>query len=100
MEEGEIGSETDQDPSVQEVPAVKRAKYVGGKSVQNMKIGHAPKVETEEPYNWDLENAVRETETIFSTDLQLLMTETTNDPSLLISLVRLKPQQHEKMPED
>ena len=39
MEEGEIGSETDQDPSVLEVPAVNWAKYMGVKSVQHKKNG-------------------------------------------------------------
>ena len=66
MEEGKIGSETDQDPSVLEVPAVERAKYVGVKSVKYMKIGHALKVDTEEPNDWDLKNAVPETGKIFN----------------------------------
>ena len=48
MEEGEIDSETDQDPSVLEVP-VNWAKYVGVKGVQYIKMGHAPKVDSEEP---------------------------------------------------
>ena len=33
--------------------------------------------------NWDHENTVRETEEEFATDLQILMTETINDPKLL-----------------
>ena len=58
MEEGEIGSDTDQDPSVLEVPAINWAKYVGVKSVQYIKMGHAPRVDAEEQNNWDLGNAV------------------------------------------
>ena len=50
--------------------------------------------------NWDLEQAVRETEKNFSTDLQLLMTETTNDPNLLKTLVCLERQQHDVIPEE
>ena len=100
MEEGEIDSETDQDPSVLEVPAVNWAKYVGVKTVQYIKMGQAPKVDAEEPNDWDLGNALRETEKQFSTDLQLLMTETTNDPSLLKTLVCLERQQHENMPNE
>ena len=100
MEEGEIDSETDKDPSVLEVPALNWARYVGVKSVQYVKMGHAPKIIAEENKNWDLEQAVRETEKNFSTDLQLLMTETTNDPSLLKTLVYLKRQQHELIPEE
>ena len=100
MEEGEIGSDTDQDPSVLEVPAINWAKYVGVKSVQYIKMGHAPRVDAEEQNNWDLGNAVRETEKNFSTDLQLLMSETTNDPSLLKTLVCLERQQHDNMPEE
>ena len=100
MEEGEIDSETDQDPSVLKVPAVNWAKYVGVKSVQYIKMGHAPKVDAEEPNDWGLENAVRETEKQFSTDLQLLITETTENPSLLKSLVCLERQQHENIPDE
>ena len=46
MEEGEIGSGSEQDPSVLEVPAINWAKYVGLKSVQYIKIGHEPRVIT------------------------------------------------------
>ena len=99
MEVGEIGSETDQDQSVLEVPAINWAKYVGVKSVQYIKMGHAPKMDTEEPNNWDLGNVVRETEKYFATDLELLMTETTNDPSLLKAVVCLERQQHDNIPE-
>ena len=101
MEEGEIDSETDKDPSVLEVPAMNWARYVGVKSVQYVKKGHAPKIIAEENKNWDLEQAVRETEkNFFSTDLQLPVTETTNDPSLLKTLVCLERQQHELIPEE
>ena len=48
MEEGEIDSETDQDPSVLEVPAINWARYVGVKSVQYVKMGHAPRIAAEE----------------------------------------------------
>ena len=48
----------------------------------------------------EVEQAVRETEKNFSTDLQLLMTETTNDPSLLKTLVCLERQQHEMIPDE
>ena len=76
------------------------ARYVGVKCVQYVKMGHAPKIITEENKNWDLEQAVRETEKKFSTDLQLLMTETTNDPSLVKTLVCLERQQHELITEE
>ena len=99
MEEGLIESETDQDPSILEVPAWIWARYVGVKSVQYVKMGHAPKVAALDENNWDLEQTVRETEKNFSTDLQLLMTETTNDPTLLKTLVSLERQQHELIPE-
>ena len=48
MEEGEIGSGSEQDPSVLEVPAITWAKYVGVKSVQYIKKGHAPRVDAVE----------------------------------------------------
>ena len=97
MEEGEIDSESDQDPSILEVPAINWAKYAGVKSVQYIKMGHAPRT-TEEPNDWDFGNAVRESEKNFSTDLQLLMTETTNDPTLLKTLVCLERQQQDNIP--
>ena len=100
MEEGEIDSETDQDSSILEVPAVNWAKYVSVKSVQYIKMDHAPKVDAEEPNDWDLGNAVRETEKQFSADLLLSMTETTNDSSLLKTLVCLERQQHDYMPDE
>ena len=100
MEEGKIESETDQDPSILEVPAWNWARYVGVKSVQYVKMGHAPKVAALDENTWDLEQAVRETKKNFSTDLQLLMTETTNDPTLLKTLVSLERQQHELIPEE
>ena len=98
MEEGEIDTDTDQDPSILEVPAINWARYVGVKSVQFVKMGHAPKIAAEEQNDWNLEQAVRETEKNFSTDLQLLMTETTNDASLLKTLVCLERQRHELIP--
>ena len=100
MEEGEIESETDQDPSVLEVPAINWARYVGVKSVQYVKMGHASKIKALEENNWDLGQAVKETERKFSTDLQLLMNETTNDPTLLKTLVCLERQQHEQIPDE
>ena len=100
MEEGEIESETDQDPSVLEVPAINWARYVGVRSVQYVKMGHAPKVAAMEENNWDLGQAVRETERNFTTDLQLLMNETTNDPTMLKTLVCLERQQHEQIPDE
>ena len=63
-------------------------------------MGHAPKIAAQEENNWHLEQAVRETEKNFSTDLQLLMKETTNDPTLLKNLVCLERQQYELIPEE
>ena len=63
-------------------------------------MGHAPKIAAEEQNDWNPEQAVRETEKIFSTDLQLLMTETTNDAILLKTLVCLERQHHELIPEE
>ena len=100
MEEGEIDSETDQDPSVLGDPAINWARYVGVKSVQYVKWGHAPRIAAEEQNDWNLEQAVRETEKNFSTGLQLIMTETTNDPSLLKTLVCLERQQQEMIPDE
>ena len=71
MEEGEIESETDQNPSVLEVLAINWARYVGVKRVQYVKLGHAPKIDAKEKNDRSLEQAVQGTEKIFSTDLLL-----------------------------
>ena len=86
----EIDSETEQEPLVLEEPAINWARYVEVKSVQYVKMGHAPKIFAEEDKNWDVEQAVRETERKFSTDVQLLITETTNDPNISNTLVCLE----------
>ena len=62
--------------------------------------GPSTKIGRRRTEHLDLGNAVRETEKQFSTDLQLLLTETTNDPSLLKILVCLERQQHENMPDE
>ena len=100
MEESEIDSDTDQDPSILEKPAINWARYVRVKSVCYVKMGHAPKIAAEEQNDWNLEQAVRETEKNFSTDLQLVIKENTNDASLVKFLVCLERQQHELIPED
>ena len=102
IEEGEIESETDQDPSILEVPAINWARYEGVKSAQYVKMGHAPKIAAQEENNWDLAQAVRETERNFSTDLQLLMNETTNDPTLLkiLACLERKRQQHDQISDE
>ena len=100
IKEGEIDSKTNQDPSVLEVSAIKWTRYVGVKSVQYVKMGYAPRIAAEVQNDWSLEQAVRETEKNFSTDLQQLMTETTNNPNLLKTLVCLEKQQHEMIPEE
>ena len=64
MEEGEICSNKDQNPSILEVPAVNWAKYEAVKSALFVKMGHASKIDAEEPNSWDLGNAVRETEKV------------------------------------
>ena len=63
-------------------------------------MGHAPKIIAEEDKNWDLEQAVRETEKNFPNDLQLLMTKTTKDSNLRKTLVCLERQQHDLIPEE
>ena len=98
MEEGEINSETDQDPSVLKVPAIDWARHVGVKGVQYVKKGHAPQKAAKEQSDWNLEQAVRETEKNFPTDLQLILTETTNDANMLKTLVCLERQHHELIP--
>ena len=63
-------------------------------------MGHAPRIQALEPNNWGHEITVRETEKEFATDLQLLMTETSNDPKLLKTLVCLERKQFDSIPEE
>ena len=100
MEEGEISSDSELASSVLEVPTINWTNYIGIKNVQYIKMGHAPRVQALEQYSWDLEQTVRETEKEFATDLQLLMTETTNDPKLLKTLVCLERQQYDNIPDE
>ena len=83
-----------------EVPAINWARYVGCKSVLNIKMGHAPKIAAESGEEFDTAQTVREAERMFSTDLNLLLTETTNDEKLLKTLVALERQQHHLIPEE
>ena len=55
---------------------------IRGRQERPVHKGHAAKVDAEDHNNLDLGNAVKETEKQFATDVQLLMRETTNDPSL------------------
>ena len=100
MEEVEISSDSELVPSVLEVPTINWANYLGVKTVQNIKMGHAPRIQAMEPNNWDHENTLRETEKQFATDLQLLMTERTNDPKLLTTLVYLERKQYDNIPKE
>ena len=86
MEEGETESNTNQDPSVLQSPAVNWAKYIGVRSLQNEKMGHPLRKNAKELNNWDLRIAFKGTGKTFSTDHQLLLTETTNEPKLLNTL--------------
>ena len=45
MEDREVESEDDQDPSLVDDPAINLARYVGVKSLPYKKMGHAPRVE-------------------------------------------------------
>ena len=98
MEEGEISSDSELAPLVLEVPTINWANYIGMKNVQYIKMGHAPRVQALGQNSWDLEQTVRETEKKFASDLQLLMTETTNDPKLLKTFVCLERQQYDNIP--
>ena len=63
-------------------------------------MGQAQKIAAGKQNDWNQEQTVRETDTKVSTDLQQLMTETTNDVNLLKTLVCLERQQHELIPEE
>ena len=63
-------------------------------------MGHAPRIQALESNDWDHENTVRETEKEIATDLQILMTETTNNPKLLETLVCLERKQYDSIPEE
>ena len=100
MEEGEISSNSELAPSVLDVPTINWANYHGVKSVRDIKAILEPRTQAMEPNIWDHGNTVRETGKEFATDLQLLMTETTNDPKLLKTLVCLERKQYDNIPEE
>ena len=82
MEAGEISSDSELPPSVLEVPTINWANYIGVNSVHYRNMGHAQRIQAIEPNDWNHENTLREIKKEFATDLQLLMTETTNYPKL------------------
>ena len=98
-EEG-ISSDSELAPLVLEVPNIYWADYIGMKDVQRIKMGHVSKILSIESNNWDLEDTVRETKGEFATDLQILMTETTNDSKLLSTLECLETQQYNNAPKN
>ena len=55
IEESDFDSETDQDSSILEVPAWNWAGYDEVKSVQYVKMGHAPIIAAKDENNWDPE---------------------------------------------
>ena len=63
------------------VSAVDWTNFSGCKSIQYIKLGRAPNTQTEE--NWALADAKRRADRNFSTDLEYLMKQTTNDEILL-----------------
>ena len=63
-------------------------------------MGSNPIVTAENVDNYDTAQTVRRAEKRFSTNLYLLITETTIDDKLLKTLVALKRQQHSLLPED
>ena len=77
-----------------EVPAINWVQYVGCKNVQYVRMGNAPRVSAEENER-DTAATAKDAEKKFSTDLSLIIKETTNDPKLLKTLVALERQQHE-----
>ena len=62
LREKEIDSETYQNLSFLEVPAINWAQCVGEKHVYYAKMGQTPGVAAEEDKNWDLERTVRDSE--------------------------------------
>ena len=92
MKEGEISSGSERAPLVLGAATDNWGNNIGGKSVQYIKLGHTPRVQAIEPNPWDNENTVRATEKYFERDLQLSMTEPTDNSKLLKTLVCLERQ--------
>ena len=63
-------------------------------------MGSTPIVTAEDGESYDTAQTVRNSEKWFSTNLNLLMTETTNDDKLLKTLVALERKQHSLIPEE
>ena len=62
-------------------PAMEWTKYTGCKSIQYIKMCHAPNVKALE--DWDVVEAVRRAVQKLSTDLEFLMKETTDDENYI-----------------
>ena len=64
------------------ISTINWANHIAVKSVQYIKMGHAPDLQAKELNDSDFENTVRETGEENVTDLQMLLTENTNDPKI------------------
>ena len=96
-----IKEDSDSD-TIQElgVPPVNWTKYAGCKSIPHIEKKHALIVNLQDVQEWNLETTVREVEQNFSTDLELIVKERTNDEVLSKTLECLKRQQLKETPED
>ena len=63
-------------------------------------MGSTPIVTAKDGECYDIAQTVHEAKKRLSADLNLLMTETTNDYKLLKTLVALESQQHSLIPEE
>ena len=61
-------------------------------------MGHASHIQNKN--KWDLEETIRQTEQKFTTDLEIIATETTNDKNLLRTLVCLERRTLEQIPDE
>ena len=82
------------------VPATNWAKIASCKTVNYIKMGQAPTVDSADGEVWKTDKTVQEVEKTFATDLSLLIKETAKDETLRKTLVTLEMQKLDELPED
>ena len=98
METYDPDSELSSDAESLTTPAINFARYPGSKTVHYVKMGAALHIQ-DDP-TWNLAETIRSVDKKFSTDLELLMKETTNDENLIKTLVCIERNQHDQIPNE
>ena len=78
--------------------AINFKRHLGATGVRYIQMGQASHVQ--DNTTWDMEEAIRQAEQEFTTDLKTIATETTNDEKMLKTLGCLERRSTDQIPEE